>query len=383
MNEQVSKNVRVLHVGNVLLDRPIAGLRTDIPERRREELRDAFSALMKEVDEKDIRVVLFSGNLVDNAYATNDTLVFLAREFSLRPETHFVIAPGPCDCYSEDSIYRSGRFPRNTHIFTEEILSRFDFDELGVSVYGWAFMDKIHRFSPPAHKHVADTRRLNFLCGFCEIDGEDNMICPIRSSEISHFGAYYAALTSEQVHDGFLRVGNTVMAYSGRFDCTSFLHKQTGGANLITASPLKDSFWQLSAVRIPTGKYRYAVETIDVSHLLSAEEAAEKLTECIKEMGYDENTALRVHLRGAVSPEANFDLVENTALYGVYSLEVRDETVPTDGTEYLLRDMSAKGELFRHLYPAMTEGTPESRARAARAFRIGYAALREKDFSRF
>jgi hypothetical protein len=60
-------------------------------------------------------------------------------------------------------------------------------------------------------------------------------------------------------------------------------------------------------------------------------------------------------------------------------LEVVDETVPTDGAEYLAREMSARGELYRRLLPAMSEGTPESRAGAAKLFRIAYAALAGKD----
>jgi len=381
MNMETNSTVRILHVGNVLLDRPVARLRYDVPEHRREEIRDAFALLMKTVDEKQIRLVLFSGNLVDNAYTTNDTVTFFMREFGMRPDCHFVIAPGPRDCFAKGSIYRSGRLPRNVHVFTEEILSRFDFDDLGVTVYGWAFLDKTHRFSPPAHKRVADPNRLNILCGFCEADEEESMFCPVTTAEIAQFGAMYAALTSERAHEGFSRVGNTVMSYSGHFECTSFLHKQMGGVNLVTASPAHGGGWQLSVCRTPTGVYRYAEEILDVSHMSSEDAVAQEILACIKRGGYGEKTALRIRLRGSVSPDVSFASLGAAAEYGVYSLEIRDETVPTDGTEYLLRDMSAKGELYRHLYSAMTEGTPESRARAARTFRIGYAALRGKDFS--
>ena len=89
-----------------------------------------------------------------------------------------------------------------------------------------------------------------------------------------------------------------------------------------------------------------------------------------------------MYLRGSVSPEASFLSLGTAADYGVYALEVVDQTVPTDGMDDLLHDMSAKGELYRHLYRAMTEGTPESCARAARTFRVGYLALLGKDFTR-
>ena len=53
--------------------------------------------------------------------------------------------------------------------------------------------------------------------------------------------------------------------------------------------------------------------------------------------------------------------------------------LPTAFTERMQRLL---GEEYTDFYRAMTEGTPESRARAARTFRIGYAALEGKDFTR-
>ena len=136
IEETTDSGVRILHVGNVFLDRPIRRVRKEASEDRRGQLRESFCRLMQAVEEKKIQLVLFSGNLVDNAFATNDTVEFLMREFGAHERCHFVIAPGSSDYYFEKSIYRSGRFPRNVHIFTEEILSRFDFDDIGVTVYG-------------------------------------------------------------------------------------------------------------------------------------------------------------------------------------------------------------------------------------------------------
>ena len=381
--ESTLAGVRVLHVGNVLLDKPVPRLRYDVPENRREEMRDSFSRLMQTVKDKDVRLVLFSGNLLDNSFVTNETVVFLAHLFSQHPSCHFVIAPGPKDAFSEDSVYRSGRFGRNVHIFTEESLSRFDFDELGVTVYGWAFLGAEHSFSPLAHKHVVDGTRLNLVCGYGSVDGEGDSACSISRSDVASFGAHYVALSGTEPHEGFLRLEGTVLSLSGRFECTSFLHREEGGVNYISAFPLgEDGAWRLSAKRVITGRYRYAEERIDVSHLSSAGDVAPLLSDRIKECGYGERTVLRVYLRGSVSPEASFSSVGTAAEYGVYALEVVDQTVPIDGMDALLCDMSAKGELYRHLYRAMTEGTPESCARAARIFRVGYAALLGKDFTR-
>ncbi len=381
VREKSEGGVRILHVGNVFLDKPVPRLRREGSENRREELRDSFSALMQAVEERNIQLVLFSGNLVDNAFVTNDTVVFLARQFSNHPTCQFVIAPGTKDAYVDGSIYRSPRFGKNVHIFTEETLSRMDFDELGVSVYGWAIKDEENLVSPLADKCVFDPYRLNLVCGYGNIDGEEREPF-VASKDIAAFGAHYAALSGSGRHDGFLRLDGTVASLTGGFECTSFSHKEPGGVNYVYALPLDDGAWRLTTKRVITGIYRYAEESIDVSHLLNETGAAPLVCERIREREYGEKTALRVYLRGTVAPEASFIALPTAADYGVYAIEFVDQTVPTDGMDWLLHDMSAGGELYRHLYRAMTEGTPESRARAARTFRIGYAALEGKDFTR-
>ncbi len=371
--------LRILHAGNVFLDRPIMRLHDGIPERRREDLREAFSRLMQTADEFDVSLVLFTGNLTDNDHVTNETVEFLVELFAEHPQQQFVITPGPADYISDLSVYKSGRFPPNVHIIDEEVLSEAELSSLGVTVYSWAFTGKNHRFSPIKHKHARHPEHLILLAGFCECDKEDSVFCPIMSEDIASFGAHCAALSSDAPYEGFFRIGNCVVAESGKIECTSFADTRPGGVNLISAVPQEDGAWQINTKRIPIGDYRYAEEIIDISHLLSESDVAARILERIAEKGYHDKTALRVRLRGSVMPEATFPTLVSAAGYGVYRLDVVDETVPTDGTEYLLREMSARGELYRHLFPAMTEGTPESRALAARTFRIGYAALSGKD----
>lgn len=379
MDTPKKSDLRILQVGNVFLDRPIERLREGVPERRREELRDVFSRVLQTADESEVDLVLFTGNLFDRAYLTNETVEFLVRELSLRPHMQFVIAPGPFDYYDDASIYRSGRFPRNVHVISEEVLSELDLPTLGVTVYGWAFNSTRHRFSPIKNKRVRDPERLNILAGFCECDREDSELCPISSDEIAAFGAHYAALSDGGAFEGFMRVGNCVMASSGKMECTSFADKQMGGVNLVSAKPHEEGAWQIFTKRLPVGVYRYAEVVLDVSHVSSEMVAAERLLSLVRKEGYDDKTALRVYLRGAVTPDTSFFTLASREDFGVYVLEVVDETVPTDGAEYLAREMSARGELYRRLLPAMSEGTPESRAGAAKLFRIAYAALAGKD----
>ena len=56
-----------------------------------------------------------------------------------------------------------------------------------------------------------------------------------------------------------------------------------------------------------------------------------------------------------------------------------DKTLPLYGTEGLKRDMSVKGELFRNLLPMLESESEDDRLVAARAFRVGLAALENRD----
>lgn len=370
----------VLHCGDVLLDAPTPRLRKDGAERRREELRDAFSAFLSRVDEERADLVVFSGNLLSAEYATDETLVFLANAFSERPWCHFVIAPGPRDPYDGQSIYRSRRFSRNVHVFAEEVLGSYAFPELPLSVYGWGFRsDRLdHAPLTGAHRHGSD--RFSVLCGYTDLAGEDG-VCPLTEEALVGFGAHYTALCGRP-HDGFHRVGGGVYAFCGAFEGHAFGEGRTGGYIRIRAEQ-EDGGWSVDAEYVPIDTYRYEDVLLDVSHLTDVRDVAERLLARVKQEGYGKKTALRVVLCGSVAPEVEFSGLDTAADYGVYALTVCDHTVPTDGAERLLQEMNARGELYRHFYPAMTEGSDEERARAARTFRIGYAALLGKDFTRY
>ena len=381
-NNAVRDRLTILHVGDVFLDGPVVRLRRDTKERRREELRDAFVAFMNIVDEEGADVVVFSGNLLDGRYAGDGTLTFLLRAFEKRPECHFVIAPGPRDPYNETSVYRSKRFPRNVHVFMEEVLGTYSFPEMPVTAYGFGYRGDVCTHAPLSGAHKTAGDRFTLLCGYTCLDAEEEEKTPVDRNAIAAFGAHYTAL-SGGIHDGFHRAGDGIYAYSGSFEGreSDKVAEQSGGYIRVLATR-EENGWVVEAERRPLDTYSYVTERLDVSHLLTADEVRVRLIERIKERGYGVKTVLRLVLLGSVSLRANFDGLDAES-YGLYSVWVDDRTVPTDEGGVLLREMTARGELYRYFYPQMTEGEEEDRARAARAFRIGYAALVGEDFAKY
>lgn len=376
----VRDRLTVLHVGDVFLDGPIARLRRDTREHRREELRDAFSSFMQIVDEEKADVVVFSGNLLDGKYAGNDTLIFLLEAFEKRPACHFVIAPGPGDPYDETSIYRSKRFPRNVHVFFEEVLGTYSFPEIPVTVYGWGYRADGCNYAPLNGVHKTAGDRFTLLCGYACLDDAESST--VDEAAIAAFGAHYTAL-SGGIHDGFHSAADGIYAYSGSFEGrdSGKAAEQSGGFVRIVATREQNG-WAIEAERRPLDTYSYVTERIDVSHLATVEDVRQRLIARIEERGYGEKTVLRIILFGSVPLFARFEGLDAES-YGLYAVWVEDRTVPTDECGVLLREMTARGELYRHFYPQMTEGEEEDRARAARAFRIGYAALVGEDFAKY
>jgi hypothetical protein len=105
-----------------------------------------------------------------------------------------------------------------------------------------------------------------------------------------------------------------------------------------------------------------------------------KIAAVIKSHGYGEETMLRIRLLGELPTD--FVLPQLSAEeFGIYSLDVQDMTTPTYNCAYLERDMTVKGELYRTLLPRLSGGTPEERAAAADALRVGLAALENRDIT--
>jgi len=243
MSETSNKTcVRFLHVSDIHLDAPFVGLPADKSEERRKVLRNTFMRLMQYIRDSKIDVVLISGDLFNTPHATNSTAEVLIREFSTCQDTYFIISPGKHDHYTANPIYTSGRLPDNVYIFSSDKLSRFDFEEYNVTVYGWAFMDAEMTENPIKGRHVDDGSRINLVCAYADLDAKAGTTsCPVSLADIKHFGADYYALGSRHEASRFSQAGGSKYAYAGALECMGFDEPGLGGANLITVTYNKSS----------------------------------------------------------------------------------------------------------------------------------------------
>ena len=373
------KHIKFLQCGDIHLDTPYTGLSAEKSEERRRELRSSFNRMMQYVRDRGVDVVLMCGDIFDTVYATNTTAEVLIREFKNCSDATFIITPGKSDPYENNPIYTSGRLPSNCHVIDSEHLSRVDLDELNVTVYGWGFKTDKMTENPLYDRHVDDISRINVVCGYADLDGRIGSDgCPITTEDIKKFGADYYAFGSRHQAGNTERVGASFYTYCGSLECTGFENPGIGGANLIIIDD-NDGGISIDVRKLTFGHITFHTEEIDITGVDAYNEIINRISRLISDKKYGIETALRIELCGYVDPRFIVPKNLDSEAFGLYSFDMIDKTLPLYGTEKLKRDMSVKGELFRNLLPMLESEDEDDRIVAARAFRVGLAALENKD----
>ena len=363
----------LLHAGDILLDTPFVSSKAKESERRRSELKETFDRLLAQVKAHDAAVVLFTGNLFDNEYASTETFSFLSARFAQMPAVRFLIAAGPKDAAVRTGIYSVCRLPKNVTVFESGKTAMVSLSDDGEFTFGGWSHDSANAAFRPLQKLVSPLP-FDVLGGYAGMDGEG--VC-ITEEEIASSGAKYIGLSGKPF-DGFRKASETVYAYSGFLESTSYGDVGFGGANLVR-------FYEdgtLEVERLSLGVLRYAREVIDVSDMKTTAEAEEAISALISERGYGEETALRVVFEGHSTPDFLPPLYNHVPLFGLAELCTVDRSLPDKNERDYAKDLSVRGELVRAMKPSAETNDPKSKEIAARALRITFSALDNDGSSR-
>lgn len=375
----VKDKIRIIHMGDLHLDSPFSSLPLEKSEIRRRELRATFTSIIYYAKEVGADIVMISGDLFDDGYASAETAQLLCDQFLSLPDCRFVIAPGNHDPYTRGSIYASGKLPKNVCVFRSEGLSRFVFDDINTAVYGWAFNAQSLAASPLAGKVADDDGRLHLICGHCDLTSPISRYCPVTVGDVRDFGAHYAGFSHIHKTPEVHKDGKTLWSYSGFVEGRSFDECGYGGFNLIEAETCGD--FTVTVKRKNVARRRYEWDELDVGGCTDLAGIAARIDAHIREKKYGEDTLLRMTLTGAVSPEAESPVRLESAVRGLFSLEIDDRTSPTFDAGVLENDMTIRGELYRELLPLLQSGSAKERATAAAALKLGLAALEGRNIT--
>ena len=379
MENTEGKKLKFLHCSDIHLDAPFVGMPPEKTEERRREIRAAFMRIMEFVRDRAVDYVLMAGDLFETKFVTNTTAEILIREFRSAPATKFIIAPGKHDSYRDNPIYASGRLPENCYVFSSDALSRFDFPEDKVTIYGWAFATEIMTESPIACNRVDDNSRINIVCGYADVDGElDSESCPIASADIGRFGADYYAFGGKHERTEFLKNGGSMYSYCGSPECTGFDEPFIGGVKLLNVD-YNDGELAMDGKHVSFGRLRFVTETIDITGVDNNNEITNRISKLIADKKYGSDTALRAELVGNIDPRFIVPTHIECDAFGLYFFDMTDKTMPLYNTEHFRRDMSVAGEVYRRLYPLFESQREEDRLLVAKAFRVALAALEGRE----
>lgn len=374
-----TQGLKFLHCADIHLDTPFVGLSPEKSDERRRGLRATFMRMMEYVRNGGIDYVFISGDLFDTDYATNGTAELLIREFRNCPETVFIISPGKHDAYANNPIYSTDRLPDNCFVFDSDRLSRFDFNDDKLTVYGWGFLADRVLENPLYDKQVDDISKINIVCGYADLDSDlETALCPLSTEDLKRFGADYYALGSRHEGGEFVNLDDSLYGYPGALESTGFDEPGMGGAKLI-AVRYNNGELSIDAKNMSFGQIAFRKDSINITGVDTNNEIINRVSRLVSDKKYGADTALRLELTGYIDPRYIVPKNLGSDAFGLYSLEIIDKTMPLYGTEKLSRDMSMKGEVYRRLLPLLESEDEEERLVAARAFREALAALENRE----
>lgn len=374
--------MKILHCADLHLDSPFQSGSTEKSEVRRRELRGTFSSLILYIKTERIPLVLLAGDLFDSAFVTKETAAFVIRELASVPDCRFVISPGNHDPYTPDSVYAKVDFPENVFLFREATLEKHSFPDLGVDVYGYAFTGSSLPLCPFAGRMPERTDRLNLLCAHGDVGNPLSPYCPISEKDIAEAGFDYGAFGHVHTSEGLKKAGNSYYAYSGCLEGRDFGETGHKGALLLDITKER-GLVTVKASPIRFSGRRYEWFELDLTGLADEKEVQDRIRNLLTEKSLGSDTLLRLTLCGHVSPRLRLDTNALTTLLspGLFYLEIQDHTLPLLDTEALENDPTVRGAFFAAMRPLLENGTAEERATAAKALRVGLAALTGEDFT--
>ena len=365
--------MRFLHTGDLHLDSAFCSSDAIAAEQKREGQRKTLGRIFELAKERQCQMVLISGDLFDSRYVSPDTEKYVCQVFG-KAEMPIVVAPGNHDPYVSGSFYGKTDLPENLYVFNSSQLQRFDFPELSVSVYGYAFTSPSLTYSPLAGESGEGALPIKLLCAHADLDSPVSRYSPLTVGDITGLNISYAALGHIHNRDKDDSVGDSTIRYCGFPQGRSFDETGEGGVFIVDIS----DGGKVSVERAAVSEQVYEDMELDISGGSDGGDIASMIDGRVRSYVSDKKLHLRVRLVGTVDRDEmpNLESLAKSLISDkLLSLDIRDMTVPLSDIESLRSDKTLRGEFYRALYSGLISEDPKVREKTAYALRIGLAAI--------
>ncbi len=217
--------VRLLHTADVHLGGQFPSLRSKAGEYRSQLVR-TFEKIAELAASEKVALLLIAGDLFDTNRVYGLTIGRVLSTFR-KLETSGIrvcIIPGTHDAYSENSLYRSLRFPQNVTVFTPEH-SQQTYEDLDLTVYGMVAESESWGKSPLQGLSLVQKSKFHIGMAHCSIKRPgiiESEAMILDKDEIASSGLDYLALG--HWHSFFSIAGTScLIARFNASNCFSFL----------------------------------------------------------------------------------------------------------------------------------------------------------------
>lgn len=378
--------MRLIHTADVHLDASFksAGAPPGFGNKRRQALREVLRDILLRAKEWPADAVLIAGDLFEHDRISRDTIAFLRDAFAAIAPIPIIIAPGNHDPYLSDSPYVTETWPENVFIFKKPAWDEFTFQDIKLSVHGFAFDGFDISANPFGRLQVPEDGNLHVAVAHGSERGHQppgkTSYAPFDGRDAADPNLHYLALghfhRCMRIEGDF----HTRMYYAGAPEGHGFDEPGVHHHLEIEIQPGKPET-RVLVKEVPICRSLYYTTTLSCESFSNSQQLIDALIAMAKN---DPDHALiaRVKLSGMAfrSLQAELNNVYEAVADAFEFIELIDQTHPQEDYDGLARETTSLGLFIRRMNEEIADAPSEERRDLlVRAREVALAAYRGVD----
>ena len=365
---KVSDKMKFVHIADIHFDRPFINLsdKENLGDLRRLEQREVFKNVINYIKEKNIELLLISGDLYEHKYVKKSTIEFINNLFKEIPNTQIFISPGNHDPFLKNSYYNTFKWNSNVKIFNNQ-LEKYSFKE--IDIYGYGFDDFYCKGVNLKDFYIEDENKINILIMHGSLDATteyENVYNPIKRKELQDINFDYVALG--HIHKiNYGKQETERLVYPGSLVALGF--DEPGAHGMMVGSIEKE---KIDMDFIPLDKKEFIIYEIDVTTYNYIEE----LIGDINNINFEEKYLVEVVLNGRRNFEINiyelYKLISNNQI-----IKIKNNTKINYDLQKIKNTTTLKGIFTKLMLEKLNNEniSEEEKEKIEKAIEIGYEAM--------
>ena len=372
------KGVKILHCADLHFDSPFRDSDPSYREKRKEDLRETFGAIIDKAVNEEVDIILMAGDLFDNATVMKTTVDYVIRKLKEIPHIRVFISPGNHDPYHGKSFYKIIPWPNNVHVFQDK-LEKIHIENLNTIVYGIGFGDSYERIGlieEMKSKIDIDDSKINIMVLHGDVTAGISEYNPITIDDIGKSGMDYIALGHKHDFSGILREDDTFYAYSCNPEGRGF--DECGEKGIILGTVYKN-YVELNFH--PISKRKYVICSVDISVCRDYEEVKSMILKASESFSREKNL-FKLMLCGEVSEDfiINKELLNHKIKDDFFYVKLEDNTTISIDYEEIAGEFSLRGLYAKKMLKSIEEETESSEKEFLyKALKLGIESLTAKE----